>query len=100
MGISKYVSETKYIYQDNEVIFSYISNFENLSKYITSELLEKAAASMPKMQITDFESDVDSCRFTISGMGQSEIRIVEREPYKNIKIKSGGQIPIDITMWI
>lgn len=100
MSLSKYVSETKYIDQNNEVVFNYLSDFENLSKYITAELLEKAAESMPKMKITDFESDSDSCRFNISGMGQSEIRIIGREPFKTIKIKGGGQIPIDITLWI
>lgn len=100
MSVSKYVSETKYINHNNKVIFNYLSNFENLSKYITAELLEKTAESMPKMKITDFESDSDSCRFTISGMGQSEIRIIEREPFKTIKIKGGEQLPIDITLWI
>jgi carbon monoxide dehydrogenase subunit G len=33
-------------------------------------------------------------------MGQAEIRIIEREPTKNIKIGSSGSMPVGITFWI
>ena len=55
---------------------------------------------VPQIQITDFESDADSCRFNISGMGQAEIRIVEREPIKTIKVASSGSMPVGINFWI
>ena len=33
-------------------------------------------------------------------MGQAEIRIIEREYYKTIKIESNGSMPVGITFWI
>lgn len=100
MASSRYVSDVKTINNNQEVIFNYLSNFENLSKYINDELLLKMTEQVPQIQISDFESDSDSCRFKVSGMGQAEIRIIEREPHKTIKIESIGSMPVSIVFWV
>jgi carbon monoxide dehydrogenase subunit G len=100
MGSTRYVSDIKVINNNQEIIYNYLSNFENLSKYVNEGLLEKMTEQVPQLQISNFESDADSCRFQISGMGQAEIRIIEREPTKNIKIGSSGSMPVGITFWI
>ncbi len=100
MSTSKYVSDVKYIGHNQEIIFNYLANFENLSKYINEGLLEKVTEQVPQIKITDFESDNDSCRFNISGMGQAEIRIVNREPHQTIKVESSGGLPLSFTFWI
>ncbi|MBL7966851.1 MAG: hypothetical protein JNK09_07605 [Prolixibacteraceae bacterium] len=100
MAVSKYVSDIKIVNNNDQIIFNYLSNFENLSKYVNEGLLAKMTEQVPQIQISDFESDADSCRFQISGMGQAEIRILEREPFKTIKIGSSGSMPVEITFWI
>jgi len=55
---------------------------------------------IPQIKISDFESDADSCRFHIAGMGLAEIRINESEPPKTIKISSTGSLPISVVFWI
>jgi hypothetical protein len=100
MGSTRYVSDIKVINNNQEIIYNYLSNFENLSKYVNEGLLSKMTEHVPQIQISNFESDADSCRFQISGMGQAEIRIIEREPVKNIKIGSSGSMPVGITFWI
>ncbi|HZL09657.1 MAG TPA: hypothetical protein VFC65_06650 [Prolixibacteraceae bacterium] len=100
MSISKYVSDVKIVNNNQEVIFNYLSNFENLSKYVNEGLLQKLTEQIPQIKISNFESDTDSCRFQISGMGLAEIRIIEREPHKTIKVNSSGKLPIGITFWI
>jgi hypothetical protein len=100
MGSTKYVSDVKIIRNNQEVIYNYLSNFENLSKYVNEGLLEKMSEQIPQIKISNFESDADSCRFQISGMGQAEIRIIEREPFKTIKISSSGSLPVSIVFWI
>jgi len=100
MGTTKYVSDVKVINNNQEIIFNYLSNFENLSKYVNEGLLSKMSEQIPQIKISNFESDSDSCRFQIAGMGLAEIRIIEREPYKTIKINSSGGIPVGITFWI
>jgi len=100
MGLQKYVSDIKTIDQNQEIIYNYLSNFENLSTYVNEGLLAKINESVPQIKVSDFESDSDSCRFKISGMGQAEIRIIDREPSQTIKISSSGGLPIGITFWI
>jgi len=100
MATTKYVSDVKIIRNNQEIIYNYLSNFENLSKYVNEGLLEKMTEQIPQIQISNFESDADSCRFQISGMGLAEIRIIEREPVKTIKISSSGGLPVNIVFWI
>jgi carbon monoxide dehydrogenase subunit G len=100
MSVSKYVSDVKIVNNNQEIIYNFLSNFENLSKYINDGLLEKLSEQVPQIKISDFESDADSCRFQIAGMGQAEIRIEEREPHKTVKIISTGSMPIGVKFWV
>lgn len=100
MGVSKYVSDIQVIDHNNEIIFNYLSNFQNLSKYLTDDLLQQLAEKVPQIKIQNFQSDADSCTFSVGGFGNAEIRIVEREPYKTIKVQGQGGIPIELTFWI
>ncbi|WP_321286880.1 hypothetical protein [uncultured Sunxiuqinia sp.] len=100
MALSKYTSDIKFIDQNEEVVFNYLANFDNFSHYLNESVLDKVSQQVPQIKVTDFESDNDSCRFNITGMGQSEIRIVNREPFKTIKIESSGKLPVEITFWI
>jgi len=100
MSIYKYQSEVKYTDQNQEIVFNYLSDFDHFSQYVNEGLLSKVNGLIPQIKISDFESDRDSCRFKVSGMGQSEIRIIEREPNQTIKINSSGGLPVEITLWI
>jgi len=100
MGTQKYVSNIKLIDQNQQVVYNYLSNFDNLAKYVNDGLLSKLNEKVPQIRITDFESDQDSCRFQVSGMGQAEIRIVDKEPDSTIKISSSGGLPVEVTLWI
>lgn len=100
MGVNKYVSEVKTIGHNQQVVFNYLSNFENLGTYLNSGLLEKITEKVPQVRITDFESDRDSCKFNITGLGLAEIKIVDREPFKTVKVESSGGLPLSFTFWI
>lgn len=100
MSLCKYVSEVRQIAHNEQVIFNYLSNFEHLSSYLNQGLIEKITEQVPQIKITDFESDYDSCRFNITGLGLAEIRIVNREPFKTIKVESSGGLPLSFTFWI
>lgn len=62
--------------------------------------MEKVTEKIPQIKITEFKSDNDSCRFNITGLGLAEIRIVNREPFKTIKVESSGGLPLSFTFWI
>lgn len=100
MSLSKYTSEVKLINHNEQVVFNYLSNFKNLSAYLNSGLIEKITEKIPQIKITDFSSDRDSCKFNITGLGLAEIKIVNREPFKSIKVESSGGLPLSFTFWI
>ncbi len=100
MSVSKYVSNVKLVHHNIEVVFNYLSNFENLSQYLSEDVLAALSEKVPQVSIRNFESDADSCRFEIGGLGKAEIRIVERTPYSTLKIEGGGGLPIDLKFWI
>jgi carbon monoxide dehydrogenase subunit G len=74
--------------QPAEKIFNYISNFDNFRSLI------------PEDKVSDFESRGDACRFRVEGIGQAGLRIIEKEPYKLIKISSDEQTSFDFLLWI
>ncbi len=100
MSLSKYTSNVKVISHNEEVVYNYLSNFNNLSGYLNSGLIEKVTEKIPQIKITEFKSDQDSCKFNIAGLGLAEIRIVNREPFKTIKVESSGGLPLSFTFWI
>ena len=100
MSLEKYTSQVKLIQQNEQVVFNYLSNFENLATYLNSGLIEKITEKVPQIKITDFSSDRDSCKFNITGLGMAEIRVVNREPFSTIKVESSGGLPISFTFWI
>ena len=100
MSLSKYVSEVKTTNHNQQVVFNYLSNFENLAAYLNSGLIEKITEQVPQIKITDFQSDKDSCKFNITGLGVAEIKIVDRDPFKTIKVESSGGLPLSFTFWI
>jgi carbon monoxide dehydrogenase subunit G len=100
MSLEKYTSNTKIINHNEQVVFNYLSNFNNLSGYLNSGLIERVTAKIPQIKLTDFSSDQDSCKFNITGLGLAELRIVNREPFKTIKVESSGGLPLSFTFWI
>jgi len=100
MALNKYVSKVKEINHNQQIVFNYLANFENLSGYLNSGLIEKITEKVPQIKITDFESNQDSCKFKITGIGVAEIKIVNREPFKTIKVESSGGLPLSFTFWV
>jgi carbon monoxide dehydrogenase subunit G len=100
MSLEKYTSLVKLVNHNEQVVFNYLSNFENLSAYLNSGLIEKITEKVSQIKITDFASDRDSCKFNITGIGLAEIKIVKREPFSTIKVESSGSLPISIIFWI
>lgn len=100
MPVSKYTSEVKVLNHNQQVVFNYLSDFRNLAGYLNQGLIEKITEQVPQIKITGFESDQDSCRFQITGLGLAEIKIVNREPFKTIKVESSGGLPLSFTFWV
>jgi carbon monoxide dehydrogenase subunit G len=71
-----------------ERIYSFISNFNNFKQFI------------PADKVQDFESTEDTCRFSVTGIGKVGLRIIERDPFKTIKITGDGMANQTFIFWI
>jgi len=86
--MSKYTSKIGKINKSDELIYTFLTNFNNLKSIV------------PKDKVKDFEATEDTCKFKIEGIGQAGLKIIEKEPNKLIKITSDGKSPFSFFFWI
>ena len=86
--MGKYTSKTGKIFKSDELIYNFLTDFNNLKSVI------------PEDKVKDFEATEDTCKFKIEGMGQAGLKIIEKEANKLIKITSNGKSPFSFFFWI
>ncbi len=89
--MTTYESDIKTISSNEEVVFGILSDLQNLQKI-------KENASLTD-KVKDLQLDADSCSFAVEGFGKMGFRIVEREPFKTIKLAS-EKAPVEVSVWI
>lgn len=72
----------------DEKLFAFVTNFNNFEKLIPSD------------KVKNWQSDEESCSFTIPGIGSAGLRIIEKDPPSMVKITSEGGTPVKFLMWI
>lgn len=88
--MADFTSDITPIPHSQERVFTVLSDLNNLGKF------QKDLSGLP---IKDLSFDKDCCQFTADGVGKIAMRIIEREPYKTIKLTSESS-PIAFTCWI
>ncbi|MHB9056031.1 MAG: SRPBCC family protein [Paludibacteraceae bacterium] len=91
-----YESEIKTISKPQEVVFNILSDLSNLGNFknVNIEGQDKVGE-----YLKDIEFDKDSLRFSVPAVGHIGFRIIEREPYKTIKLEAENS-PIAANGWI
>jgi len=88
--MTEFVSEIKTIPHSQEKVYTVLSDMNNL---------ERIKDKIPQDKVKDFSFDKDSCSFSVNPIGNLRISIIDREPFKTIKL-TADQSPIEINMWI
>ena len=88
--MTSFESPVKTIAANVETVFETLSDLSNL---------ERLRDRLPEDKISDFRCDRDNCSFSASPAGNIAIRIVEREPYKTIKLET-VESPVPFFIWI
>lgn len=86
--MGKYTSKIGKINKSDKLIYTFLTDFNNLKSV------------MPADKVKDFEATEDTCKFNIDGVGQAGLKIIEKEPYKLIKLTSDGKSPFSFFFWI
>ena len=89
--MTTYESDIKTISSGEEVVFGLISDLNNL------QILQKDERVQEKLK--DLTFDADSCSFTVDMLGNIGFRIIEREPFKTVKMEVFN-VPMQINFWI
>lgn len=103
MALEKYISEIKTVNYPQEVVYSRLSNLKNLEKFFDPEKLaavKDKVPNAPDINIEEFSATEDDCSFKISPLGMIGVRVVEREPFKTIKIEGNESVPFSVNFWI
>ena len=91
MADSKYESKIGQIPCNDQLVYSVLSNLENLQRFMDA---------IPQDKVKELEITPDAIRMKIDGLAQKfTIRIVEKEEYKTIKF-GVDNLPMDVNMWI
>jgi carbon monoxide dehydrogenase subunit G len=85
---TKIESRTGTINANEEYIYNFIADFNNFKGFIPADKVE------------DFQSSADHCRFKVSGIGEVGLRIIEREPFKTIKVTGDGMANQEFLLWV
>ncbi len=91
MSEVKYESKITTSSCNADKIFAVLSNLRNI---------DKVKGLIPQDKVQEIESDEDSVRFKVDGLGQKiKIAIVEREPDKTLKFALQN-MPMEMNFWI
>lgn len=94
--MTTYESEIKTVSQSQEMVFNTLSDLTNLEKVQNTDLEGQEKVNE---YLKDIEFDKDSLKFSIPGIGQVGLRIIEREPFNTIKLEAENS-PISANCYI
>jgi carbon monoxide dehydrogenase subunit G len=86
--MTKIESRIGVIKESEENIFKFLSDFNNFKSLV------------PEDRVKNWETNGDTCRFDIDGIGSAGLKIIEKEPNKLIKMTGDGDKPVPFTVWI
>jgi carbon monoxide dehydrogenase subunit G len=84
----KIESHTGIIPENEDKIFAFLSDLTHIEPLV------------PKEKLSSWEFKEDCCRLGITGLGEIELRILEKEPFTLIKLGSGDDTAYAFRLWI
>lgn len=86
--MTEFESKIVVIQHKSEDVFRVLSDFRLFTPFIPTDKLE------------GWKAEEDSCSFIVNGIGQTGLKIVEKEPFKLVKITGDGKLPFEFFLWI
>ena len=72
----------------DEQIYNFLTNFDNYKHLV------------PQDKVKDWQSDENSCSFTVDMIGKTGFQIIEKEPFNLIKLTSLDKTQYSFSFWI
>ena len=72
----------------DEKVYNFLTDFDNFKNLI------------PEDKISNWENHTDHCKFTVDGVGEVGVKILEKEPYKLIKLTEIDNSRFNFFFWV
>ncbi|MBA7517628.1 hypothetical protein ES705_09682 [subsurface metagenome] len=76
------------IESSDERIYNFLTDFNNFKNLI------------PEDKVSNWQSDENSCRFTVSPIGETGVKVIEKDPFKLIKLSSIDENKYNFIFWV
>jgi hypothetical protein len=100
MSESKYTSDVKIIQHNQEIVYNYLSDLNNIGPFFNEYTLAQISQQFQKVNITGVKCDTDTILLTISQVGDVGLQVIDRQSPKMVKITGTGKIPFELFLWI
>ena len=72
----------------DEAVYNFLTDFNNFKNLI------------PADKVSNWKSDENSCSFSVNPIGETGIKIIEKDPFKLVKLKSLESDKFNFTFWV
>jgi carbon monoxide dehydrogenase subunit G len=86
--MTEFESKIVTIRRTPEDIFRVMADFRQFTPFIPTDKLE------------GWEAEEDSCKFIVKGVGQTGLKILEKDPFNTVKITGDGKLPFEFFLWV
>ncbi|MEA3446229.1 MAG: SRPBCC family protein [Bacteroidota bacterium] len=86
--MTRFEGHQRKINKPAETVFSFISDFNNFQDTI------------PQDKIQNWQATADTCSFTVAGVGEMAMQIVEKKPFNLIKIENQAKAKNEFMLWV
>ncbi len=86
--MTKFESRIGKITHDKEKVYNFLSDFKNFKQFL------------PEDKVKNWQSEGDTCSFSVTGVGDVGLKMIEKSPSELIKITGTGMANIEFYLWI
>ncbi len=86
-SMTRFEGHQQSIKKPAEVIYSFLSDFNNFQKAI------------PQDKVQNWQATSDTCSFTVPGVGEMAMQIAEKQEFKLIKIENQSGAKNEFMLW-
>ncbi len=86
--MTRFESQVKSVPHPASKVYGMLSDFDNFKEIL------------PGDKIKNWESNGDTCRFEVEGVGPVGLKIIEKEQNKTVKYTADGKVPFNFFLWI
>lgn len=86
--MTKFESRIGKLNTSAEKAFRFLSDFRNFDQLI------------PEDKVKEWEASAEQCSFTVDGIGKAGLKIIEKVPYKLVKITGDSTAGLEFFFWI